>query len=195
MSETTTEETIHCRDLEYLENVIIPRILRIESEELIPDYTEKYDDVTNGAISPPNPLAQNTIVVSCHDLEYLIKIYRCKCVLEAEKIILLSEHKDPTPKMYSNKKHPTKLDSRLDDLTITTTPTLEIPLDLRPEVLEETRRLRRAISADFPWHTELVLKRLGICPWWQISLKRKPIGNFLLHKKDDVLKLIGIQNP
>ncbi|CAL8069800.1 unnamed protein product [Orchesella dallaii] len=64
MSETTTEETIDYRDLEYLENVIIPRILRMESNELIPEYTKKYDDVTTRATSPPDLLAQNAIVAA-----------------------------------------------------------------------------------------------------------------------------------
>ncbi|CAL8069802.1 unnamed protein product [Orchesella dallaii] len=64
MSETTTEETLHYRDLEYLENVIFRRFLRIECEELIPEYTEKYDNVTIRATSSPNLLAQNAIVVA-----------------------------------------------------------------------------------------------------------------------------------
>ncbi|CAL8070566.1 unnamed protein product [Orchesella dallaii] len=58
-----------CRTLKN-ENDTIPFILRVESEEQIPDYTEKYDDVTIRATSPAiTRLRQVQKVAACHDHE------------------------------------------------------------------------------------------------------------------------------
>ncbi|CAL8077464.1 unnamed protein product [Orchesella dallaii] len=136
----TTEEIIDYAKLEEYEKVIIPGILRKESEENTEEHKDKNEDVTTRATSstrrPFKNMGKKSVFDICHDIEdlkwyqldnmLLWWFFKCDKALDFEKFLLNEAYKHP----------PRIVNSMVGDSMITT-------IEISPEELELNRIICR----------------------------------------------------